>query len=135
MAESKVRRPSLPAQRATEYDVELARIKANDSASVRRYGIYTMLVQGGTLAAIVLASWVPLKAIDEILNVVAGKETTFNANISVTLAISLVTSIGWAVSVIKSHGRKRKIKRLRERTDELEHRLGLKDLERGGVGR
>jgi len=133
MSESTNQRP--PTQRATKNDVEIAKIRAADNRSIRRFRLFTQLTHGGTIAAWIVAAWVPLQAVRSIVGDVAGKETTFDATVNVSLAVSVALTISLALSVTLNIERKKKVKRLRERTDELEKMLGIRDLQRGGVSK
>jgi hypothetical protein len=125
----------LPTQRATKNDVEIAKIQAAENRSIRRFRLFTQLSHGLIGAVWIAIAWVPLQAVRAIVGDVAGKETTFDATVNVSLAASVLLSISLTVSVAMNIERRSKVRRLRQRTDELEELLGLKELQRGGASK
>jgi hypothetical protein len=80
-------------------------------------------VGGLKVAAWILVSWVPLQLIERMARDIAGKSTNFSATVSITVTLTILVFIGWGISARKSHLRKKKLLRLRDRTDELEAEL------------
>jgi hypothetical protein len=97
-----------------EMTLELARL---------RYQLLTRIVDGGRVVAWIAAAAIPLMVIEKIARALAGKNTQFTATVSVTIAISVCISIGWAITALRSHERKREVDRLRGRNDLLERQL------------
>jgi hypothetical protein len=88
-----------------------------------RYQLWGRLIDGGRVAVWIVAAWIPLTAVARTAHYIAGKKTQFTATVSVTIAISICISVGWTVTAVRSHERKREIDRLRGRNDDLERRL------------
>jgi hypothetical protein len=125
---------SSPAQQgATSSDVELAKIALEAETRRHRYQIWQRVVEGVRTASWIVAAWVPLQAVRGMAGDLAGKSTTLDANVNVAITVSVFLSVGWAVSVVKSHSRKKKILHLRKRTDELERLLEVRKVARGEV--
>jgi hypothetical protein len=94
-------------------DIDVARL---------RYQLWSRVVDGARVAIWIAVAWLPLTAVAEIARNVAGKNTQFTATVSVTIAISVFLSAGWAVTAYRSHERKKEVERLRGRIDDLELR-------------
>jgi hypothetical protein len=110
----------------TKYDVEMQRLN-------RRYDLFERLLPIGGLVLSIIASALPIFVFLDELQPFAGKTTSvsFNAALSITAALSVAVNMG---QFINASNRKRSIKRLRKRTDELEA-LGLQGSGGAGISR
>src|SRR5262245_3832988 len=123
--------------------VEIERLKAaQEQAKLRsrqlKYQLWERVADGFRAGIWIVSSWVPLQVVTEIAHEVSGKDTNFNMSVRVTIELTLLVSVGWAISAAKSHGRKQKVKRLRDRLERLESQLVAKQdakSEKGGVAK
>jgi hypothetical protein len=113
----------------TKAEVELARIheaadqrRTAEALRRERFRLLDTALRGLRIATWILAAAVPLQVIEHVTRDIAGKQTTFTGTLRISVAISVLVSIGWASSAGQSYRRKKKIKRLRERVDHLEAR-------------
>jgi hypothetical protein len=92
----------------------------------RRYGRFRIaegLLDTFRWTAAVAVSWIPFHALEPIARDFAGKSTHFDSTLSISVAFSVVTSVGWAITANESRLRKKKLKRQRGRFKELEQEL------------
>lgn len=91
-----------------------------------RHDLQRTGLRGAVWVAGIVASWVPISAVREIVVPFAGKNTDINVNIvvgiSITLAFSLAANI---VMWVRGRQRVREINRQRERADRLETDQGI----------
>ena len=118
-------------------DVELARIhdaadQRHDAADQRRFTnashrerfkLLDTSLRGARICLWIVTAAVPLQVVERIARDIAGKQTSFIGTVSVSVAISVLVSIGWTASATQSYQRKKKVKRLRDRADRLEAQL------------
>jgi hypothetical protein len=88
-----------------------------------RYETITTCLRGFFAVACILALALPVR---EFVQPIAGKTTTFTANVvlSVTLCLSIALH---GLREAKGYSRRQELKRMRERTEILERRLGIND--------
>lgn len=86
-----------------------------------KYQLIVRGIDGFKVGLWIAASFIPLSVIEKISRNIAGKQTNFSVTVSITLAISILLSVGWGITARRSHERKREIDRLRSRNDKLEH--------------
>lgn len=93
-------------------------LKLEERRSVFR--ILESVAQTIKVAVWIATSWIPLQPLERMVHDLSGKTTQFNGVLNITLAVSVTSSAGWAISAGKSHRRKQTIRRLRAREDTLE---------------
>lgn len=86
-----------------------------------KYQLIVRGIDGFKVGLWIAASFIPLSVIEKISRNIAGKQTNFSVTVSITLAISILLSVGWGITARRSHERKKEIDRLRSRNDKLEH--------------
>ncbi|MEU6024357.1 hypothetical protein [Micromonospora sp. NPDC047134] len=101
-------------QTSSDFKIEALRL---------RYQLFSRMIDGGRISLWIASTVLPLRVIAEITEDFAGETTELTATVSVTIAISIMMSVGWTMTVIRSQGRKREIDRLRSRNDALEKTL------------
>jgi hypothetical protein len=90
-----------------------------------KYQFRTHVVDSVKWVMVVVASWIPLQAMAEIVHNLAGKNTVVDANmvVSLSFAYSVVATVGWAASAARGRRRKESLEALRQRTDGVESKL------------
>lgn len=87
---------------------------------------YRMIERGMELLkypVCILATWLPITAMQPMVHDLAGRETKVDAALSVTITWGVVSSAGWGITAARSRGRKGRLEKSRARTDSLEARL------------
>lgn len=111
----------------TEYDLTELRLKYAHRRSV---------TEGLKWVAYILAAWIPLQPIQNIFQDLAGKDTNLNVAISISLAYSAVSTVGWAITGTHSRRRKTALRTLRAQLSAAQGRVRsemLDDLDQGDV--
>lgn len=103
-------------------EVEKWRYKRERLAMYRELG--TRAAQAVSWAVILASLWIPLTAVQGIIEPLAGRETIINANIFVSVGVSVSIAINVGQAVVSS-SRKKRLEEARDRTDYLEQRLGI----------
>lgn len=103
----------------------LERTKLQLAADDRRrtYLLWKQVLDGVRVVLWIAATAIPLLVVEHMAKDIAGKTTTFSLGFKMSIAVSVMTSIGWAQSAMRSHYRKGKVTRQRARLEQLETRL------------
>lgn len=102
------------------------RVDRETADIARRYALQKTALRGGLWIAGVLASWVPINALRQIVVPFAGKNTDITVNIVVGVTITLGISLTFnAVQWLRGRERVREINRQRERADRYETERGI----------
>jgi hypothetical protein len=112
------KQPARPAQKGTtKWDVEY--LRALNQGQVR-----LMATKNASYALCIAATGVPIWTMQGIVHQVAGKTTQIEANIplSIVISVSIVVNVA---QLIRSFIRKRSLEELRQGKDVLEAQLGL----------
>lgn len=103
----------MPPQRTTtEQDVALAEVERKARRDL-------VVAYGFVAVAVVAASWLPITALEGVVEPLAGETTSVDVNVIVSVAISLSLVVN-VLQYVKGRSQRRELKRLRERADRLE---------------
>lgn len=111
--------------RAVAAESEL-RLEREADLRLRKYNQSQLLLRGLDTfrwVTVVIASWVPLQAVEPIAHDFAGKNTRLDGSLEISIWFSIMVTISWAVTATQSRLRKGKIKTQRARLTELEREL------------
>ncbi len=103
--------------------VERAKLQLAENDRQRRYLLWKQVLDGTRVVLWIAATSLPLLVVEQMTKDIAGKTTTFSLGFKMSIAVSVMTSIGWTQSAIRSHYRKGKVQRQRVRLEQLEARL------------
>jgi hypothetical protein len=103
-------------RKLTKVDVEVARLRA-------RYQLAQAVVRWVGLAICVGSFWIPLRALQPLVDAIAGRETRFTLVVTVTLSITIAISVALAYSIRTTMTQRKTIEEQRNRISRLEGRL------------
>jgi hypothetical protein len=110
----------------------LTRREIQDRTLFARYQVFRNISYGLSVALCIIASWVPLQAIQPLADTLAGKRTSVSVAIGLTASFSLAIVGGGVAMWVKLRRQRDEIIRLRTRLQVLEE-LGLERMETTGA--
>lgn len=104
--------------------VAMSKSSKNDLViKAEQYRLGRLIVVTLGVPTTILSLWLPLQAVREIVEAVAGKTTDISIVVKVTIGVTVALTLTMSAAVAKLITQRRELRRLRNRVSELERRL------------
>lgn len=117
-------------------EAEVARLRDKDRQAARlaRFTLWRRVVDSVGWAVVIAATAIPLNAVEPLARHFAGANAQLEAGLRISIAFNAVIGVSFAITIAQNRLRKRKIKNLRRRQEELEDELAEKNPEMPKAG-